>query len=409
MKDRRNRRITSAKGQRRSSNKLLIDGDLFFVFFQSDTDEPLIRYLDALQVQAIITAEHDSEQILGYKRTDARGDVHYYRDWTAEDSDIEGAKDPQTLQVITQWDDDRGEKVYHLDFDSLDKRGNGLLTTALGWTREHRRFMEARVALTQALSKFAWKLTAKVGEKGIAAIQQRLQSSLSMTGFTGAPERNPPPAPGGTFVNNAGADMVPMPRATGSGDSKEDGNQLKLMVCAATGIMLHYFGDPSTGNLATATAMELPMLKMFQSYQQLWQDAWRDIFSITLQEKPSDEAAPIDIDMPPILNDDVGELGDAITKAAEVYPVIRKLPQVLRLVLSSLNVPDLGEVMDAAAEAQAEIDAQPAQPPPSPAPEINESLAVAAALNRLADIMEKDSRPLLSESDISRLLSECPA
>jgi hypothetical protein len=177
-------------------------------------------------------------------------------------------------------------------------------------------------------------------------------------GFTGAPERKPPPAPGSTFVNNAGADMVPMPRATGAGDSKEDSNQLKLMVCAATGIMVHYFGDPSTGNLATATAMELPMLKMFEAYQQLWQDAWRDIFSIALQEDPDEEPAQITIDMPPILSDDVGELGDALTKAATVYPVMRKLPQVLRLVLTSLNVPDVAEVMDAAEQAQEEMDAE---------------------------------------------------
>ena len=359
MKDRRNRRLTSSKGQRRSSNKLLIDGDLFLVFFRDGEDTPLMRYLDAIQIQEIITAEHDQEQILGYKRGDAKGQFHYYRDWAADESDLAKAKDLQTGKSIT-WESEGDPVVYHIAFDDLDKRGNGLLSTVLPWTREHRRFMESRVALTQALSKFAWKLTAKVGEKGIAAIQQRLQSSLSTTGFTGSPERNPPNAPAGTFVSNAGADMVPMPRATGAGDSESDSNQLKLMVCAGTGIFLHYFGDPSTGNLATATAMELPMLKMFSAYQQLWMDAWRDIFSVVLQEEPGEEQATVAIDMPPILADDLKKLGEFIGAATSVFPEL-KVEQVRRVMLTAMNVPDVGEVMDAADELKQQQDAQAEQ------------------------------------------------
>ena len=85
------------------------------------------------------------------------------------------------------------------------------------------------------------------------------------------------------------------------------------MVCAGTGIAEHYFGDASTGNLATATAMELPMLKMFSGYQVFWKEAWRDLFAIALQEDIDSEPAQITLTMPAILEDDLQELGSFLT------------------------------------------------------------------------------------------------
>src|SRR5258708_21449394 len=114
---------------------------------------------------------------------------------------------------------------------------------------------------------------------------------------------------------------------------------------AGTGIMVHYFGDPSTGNLATATAMELPMLKMFMSYQVFWKDAYRDFFSIVLDEPADAEPAEIIITMPEILEDDLQPLGTFLTALTTVFPEA-KVPQILKMCLMSANVPDLDEVMD---------------------------------------------------------------
>jgi hypothetical protein len=168
--------------------------------------------------------------------------------------------------------------------------------------------MEARVAITQALSKYAYKLSVKGGQRTVDAVKDKLQSTYAKNAANSV-ERNPQTAPGGTWVQNDALDLAAVPKATGAGDSEKDGNQLKLMVCAGTGIMLHYFGDPSTGNLATATAMELPMLKMFDSYQESWKDAWCDIFSIVLDEDPDDAAdinEMVTVELPPILADDLG-------------------------------------------------------------------------------------------------------
>jgi hypothetical protein len=58
-----------------------------------------------------------------------------------------------------------------------------------------------------------------------------------------------------------------------------------------------------TGNLATSTSMELPMLKNFGGYQELWKGGYRDLFSMVLGEDIDEEPAEIDIELPPILDE----------------------------------------------------------------------------------------------------------
>lgn len=362
-RDRANRSIMNAAGQQQSSKKLLIDGDMFFAVFKSTNgSRKVIRRIDPLQVTEILTDPDDEERALVYVRkiTALNGKVstRYYADWALDDEGKKLAaeqKDPITKQVVTI---ELDVVVYHAAFDKIGKRGNGLLSSVVDWSREHRRFMEARVAIVQALAKFAYKLSVKGGQAVVNSIQAKLQSTIAATGLNGGVERQPQNAPGGTFAQNAGLDMTPMPRVTGAGDAKEDGNGLKLMVSAGTGIMLHYFGDPSTGNLATATAMELPMLKMFAGYQQFWMDVYRDLFSIILEEDPdAADAAVIDIDFPPILQEDLAKLGAFITQMVTAFPET-KIPEVISMLLVALGINDIDDIMTKIAAQKKVLDAQ---------------------------------------------------
>jgi hypothetical protein len=362
MKDRRNRRFTSRAGVRRLSQKVLVDGELFFAVFEDGT----IRTFDCLQITDIITDPDDEEMVLAYKRvttppngTQGQNKTLYYKPWDLP----EGANtpvDPTTKQNVVYVD---GCVMYHHAFDALERRGNGLLTSCADWSREHRRFMTARVAIMQALSKFAFKTTVKGGQNVVNSIRAKLESTFSQAGLSGGTEHQPPAAPGSNFLSNEGVTLEAMPRTTGSADASADGNQLKLMVSAGTGIFLHYFGDPSTGNLATATAMELPMQKMFASYQMFWKDCWRDLFSIVLEEGPDDTPSDITLTLPDILEDDLQKLSAFLTALTSVFPEA-KVPALLKQCLNSANVEDLDEVMEdiednkEALDAKASIDQQ---------------------------------------------------
>jgi hypothetical protein len=356
-KARTNRKLLSSRGMQRLSRKLLVDGEIFFAIFGApDADDKKIRIIDPLQVTDRITDPDDDEHVLCYRRVlPSNNKPLYYADWSATEEDLvlaEQQKDPQTGKTITLEED---VVIYHLPFDDFGWRGNGLLLPALDWSREHRRFMEARVAITQALSKFAHKLTMKGGQALLDQMKRKLQSSQVERGGSEV-ERNPQTAAGATWLQNAGLQLDQMPRATGAGDAKQDGDGLKLMVCAATNIMLHYFGDPSTGNLATATAMELPMLKSFTAYQRLWTDAIRDIFSIVLNETEDEEPAVIDIDLPPILKDDLRNLGQAITAIAAIFPEIG-VDEVLQAMMVALGLNNVEDVMDSIREKRDELAA----------------------------------------------------
>jgi hypothetical protein len=100
----------------------------------------------------------------------------------------------------------------------------------------------------------------------------------------------------------------------GADDAKEDGRAIKLMIAAGSGIFEHYFGDPSTGNLATTRSMELPMVKKFEDRQRLFEGLFRKVFesviesSVTAGVLPSDVDRTVEVSFPPIVPEDVSLL-----------------------------------------------------------------------------------------------------
>lgn len=361
LQDPRNLRLTSARGQQRLSKKLLVDGELFFAIFGGE----IIRTIDSLQIKGLIKNPDDDDETIAYVRQMPTGKILYYRDSRLDDERLKEFKSVQLEDkfsgkkiTIDQFEsDNNGEPVlvYHLPFDDLTDRGNSLLSSVVDWTMQQRKFMEARVAIVQALMKYGHKLSVKGGQSTVDAIRVRLQSTMHDTG-SAATERNPKPAPGSSFIKNAGLDIDPMPRATGAGDAKNDGDQLKLMVCAGVGIMLHYFGDPSTGNLATATAMELPMLKQFGGYQRLWKDAWKDILSIALKLDPT-KRQELDIDYSPIIEEDAQKFSALVSALTSAFPEL-KVDEVRKRALQVLGVEDIDQVMD---EVTAQVEENKAQ------------------------------------------------
>src|SRR5450759_2618277 len=164
MRDKRKREVLSSEGQRKSSKKLLVDGEVFFAIFGAAGEDKVMLRVDPMQITDIITDPDDEERILAYRRQLADGKTHlYYADWTADEearalAEQQEGPNHETISL------ESGVVMYLLPFDAFGKRGNGLLFPVVDWTREHRRFMEARVAITQALSKYANKLTVKGGQ-----------------------------------------------------------------------------------------------------------------------------------------------------------------------------------------------------------------------------------------------------
>lgn len=198
----------------------------------------------------------------------------WYRHWRNERPlDSTGKKAPKkTAEGL----------IYHA------KRGKGKwgvseVQAAAPWLRAHKDFMEDRVTLTKAAAMIAWKKKRKNStQSDVNAEIDRLQSSLhnSLPAGEGY-ERNPATASGGTVVENENSNLEWMKTDLASGNADE--RILRMMVGSGMGgIPNHYFGDEANSNLASATSMELPLLKAYEGWQQWLTDIIKDVIDFML-------------------------------------------------------------------------------------------------------------------------------
>jgi len=322
-----NRRILGAAGQRKSSNKLLIDGMVYFAIFLGP-DKSTIRRIDPLEITEIITDPDDKDDERYYRRqwSDRQGEPHetIYRS-------ITNVKGEATLDMngksVTHNDD---ALIYRLEYND----GNPLLLPALDWIKQYRRFLASRIAVMLALARFAWKSKVKGGTTAVSAIKAKTDDKEI--------------AAGSHLLENLGVDTQPIRTDSGASSAYQDGKMVKYQVCAAVGIPEQYFGDISTGNLATAKTVELPMMKMFQSYQKVWSDAYQDIDEVILEHAG---VAPdnwyIDRDFPAIAPEDVAAAATAIVQILQVMPDLAYSEDVKQIALMTLGVNDPKEALEA--------------------------------------------------------------
>ena len=326
-----NANLLKARGQRMSSDKALIDGEIFFALFLGSQGSATIRRIDPLEITEIITDPDDIEDVRYYKRSwssaSAQPKTAYYRSvGNLKDKGVQdslGTNVKATEEAI----------VFHLALNTIGQRGNSLLLPVIDWVKLYRDFMASRVAIMLALAKFAWKVKVKGGAGAVAATQGVYQDQK--------------PAAGSIAVENLGADLQPIHTDSGAQNAYQDGRQIKLQVAAGTGFPEQYFGDISIGNLATAKTVELPVSKMIQSYQTVWSDFYDQIDQVVLEHAgvPEDNRY-VDRDFPPITPGDESQLATNLGIIGVAFPEFLSNRAVMQQALISIGVNDTDEVLD---------------------------------------------------------------
>lgn len=333
-----NQNVLSARGQRKSSDKLLVDGEVFFAIFLGPNGVAKIRWIDPLEITEIITNPEDIEDVRFYKRewTDAQGKPHTAIYPSSTNKKGESALDASGAKVEPS-QDTKDTLVYHLTYNTITQRGNPLLLPALIWMKYHTKFLASRIAIMLALAKFAWKGKIKGGPAAVEAAKARIHDKEIEAAST--------------LYENLGSDTTPIKTDTGARNAYQDGRMIKLMICAAVGIPEQYFGDISIGNLATAKTVELPMMKMFQSYQKVWNDTYQDIDEIILEHnKVPSTKWYIDRDFPAIAPADVAQIAKSLVDIIGVLPEFAESDDVKQIALMALGVNDPAEVIEALAK-----------------------------------------------------------
>jgi len=270
----------------RLSETVLVDGEVFFVYFISTLDgEVTVRTIPATQMVGKVTDPADDQTVVYWKRSwtqDITQKEMYYLDYSAllnqRSVDLPAGSlraedmNPATVVCVQQapW-----------NVKTSSERGWPLMTAAAPWSRAHKRFREDRASVAAAVAMYIQKIKVKGGSRAVDSVRSKLASAFTRpTGS--AVDTNPPAAAGSTFLENEAATLDRLPMNTGAGDAKTDGSALLLMAAIGGGVYPHWLGDGDSYRLATATAMEGPMLRQFSRYQNFWSAQFRHMVEIVI-------------------------------------------------------------------------------------------------------------------------------
>lgn len=350
-----NPKTFKSQGQRLNSDALYTDGEMFFVLF-AGTDSVKIRTIDPMEMVDIITDPDDKATPILYARRFMRGmteKVKYYLDWNATDLDttVDDIKIPTGLPALTADNVDDGV-VYHAKLRGRGTRGESGFTADMDWSAQYSKFMTARAAITLAIASLAYKLKVKGGAGNIAAIQSQVGSALDTS--SGSGETNPPAASGSTWLENQGAELSAMKQETGAAAAKVDAGLFLQAAGVGSGIYPQYLGSNSF-RLATATAMEPPMMKAFEAYQGLWVDVYETIIRWVWDEFDVPEAEQnLNTTAPPIQEINKTGLVDSVQKLVATFPKLGDSDDLIQWALAILGMNDADELLKAL-----EMDSEP--------------------------------------------------
>ncbi|HPI02313.1 MAG TPA: hypothetical protein PKZ78_00610 [Candidatus Goldiibacteriota bacterium] len=265
-------------------------GETFYLIYVNEsTGKSIIRVAqDSTKIKNIITAPGDRDKILFYEyeltlhKYDFK--AHRYVDTnktifvpciTASDEDLASALEDGKALKTMDYGYNRKTSTRLYGYLGAYYRGikgglRGLppYRTTYKWVEALKQIVAAAATIAKAKSKIAWKLslTEGAGKTAMAGIKksiQALESDLSLANVT--------PADASTMIENKKKGTYEAVDNKLNQQGYRD-TQTMIMQQLASGFdkSEHYFGNPENANLATATSMELPVLKSFENIQNLF-------------------------------------------------------------------------------------------------------------------------------------------
>lgn len=332
-----NRKELGHGGLVEKDQTLRTDGNLFFVFFSSQSDgSTQVRTIDAVEMQDIITNPDDVSE-----------PWYYLRQWNAKQFDpasgqitqepktawypainFEPSNPPKTIRSAqVMWD----MPVYHVRVGCMPKWLFGCpeVYAEIDWARAVRKNIENWFSITEAHRRFAWSIETRGGTQAMQNFSKILSTTLADGGTQ--IESNPPDVVASTFVSGPGNKLQPI-KTAGAITSPEDVRRGVLMVCAASGLPETFYGDASTGSLATAQSLDRPTELQFLQRQELWREIIQTVCRFALsrsatapkgmlreawaeEAKAKSAAVTIKVDFPAILEHDITSRVAAIVES----------------------------------------------------------------------------------------------
>lgn len=192
---------------------------------------------------------------------------------------VEAADDDEPLELAPR--DRVGDgKVYHLaeNTDMEQVFGVPRMRRTIRWYTAYNDYMKSRVDMMMAAAAFIMKRKVKGTPAAFEKMTQKAMRATSdlQTSVDEAVGRSPGPASAASVMQeNQSVEHEPFNLDTRAGNALTDGQMLRAQVSAGDRFPQHYLGDVGSANLATATSMELPVLKHVEARQELIESLFR--------------------------------------------------------------------------------------------------------------------------------------
>jgi hypothetical protein len=378
--------LTSRDGLELLHLLLMIEGERFLTLHVAPTDaEVRLADVEAGEITRVITHPENRRRPVLYRReywpqayspttgryeAGAEKTVEYLRDWrlapevAGDKWDDDAALQELLTQVEAQTRDDA--YCYHARLTGLGLRPAPGVWRAFEWAKAHGKSLSTMMTLASALAMFAWQK--KVKTSSADTLKKFAQNTEN-------PRAQNAQGPGAVQVGNQNVDLSPINVSTGGTQVQEaTARQMHLQQIRTFGFGEHWYSDATRGNLATASAMELPAVWRIENHQALIQQILSNVCAFAVAVAQDRGGLPLDVDaalafnFPDASPSTAGEtatLLQALTLAAQAGVVDPR--EASAQAYQALGTQDINAVMErqypdeAKADGAAPVQVQPTQ------------------------------------------------
>ncbi len=288
----RHRRIIQRR-ERQWFEQLLVDGEVFVRIFTNNRLAELSRVsiisVKPWLVEAIETEDGNRDEVVAYHIRPETGDGTLGR--PIQDQGMKADPIP-------------AEDVVHCSIThfSYEQRGRSELFAILPWLGAYKDWLENRARINR-YKGFLYHLRLTGATPG--------QVSTKRTAF------RQPPAPNSVYVSSDQEELVELGGGTDASRVAEDGRAIKLMTLVGETLPEYMLSEGENANLATATAQQMPAVRSFETYQDIYtKELWRPIYEAVLVASGMD----LDEDVPE--HDTDGKATGQTVKRYEAFEVV---------------------------------------------------------------------------------------
>ncbi len=296
--------LTRYEAQVALGTSLSLTANLFILFFEGSDGKIKLGLLDQSLVEAAVRSDENRLRVLYYMAVKRKTAWDYENDRPKAMADVgsgDGKRNIEYYEHLTNVEsleadggkvdkppkDKMGEgKVYHVAINRTSEMAFGVppMRRLIKWFAAYNDFMGARVDVAQAAAAFVMKRKVKGTPNQLAAMASKAVSRQSaLAQASGDPNTQSGPRPASILNENELVSHENFSLNTNSAQAQQDAQMIRAQISAGTRFPQAYYGDAANSSLATATSLELPILRMVESRQELIEGVYRALFDRAIE------------------------------------------------------------------------------------------------------------------------------